>query len=79
MTREWVGWPALGQRLRAALAHTQMSQLREARSIGVAGPAYWAYENSTVRPRRDRLAQRAAVVDLDVDEIHMLAGYQRPR
>jgi hypothetical protein len=45
----------------------------------VTGPAYWAYENGTVRPRRDRLAQLAAIVDLDVDELHMLAGYQRPR
>lgn len=74
----WVAWPALGQRLRAARLRTYLNQREVGQVIGATQAQYSFYERGHRRPGRDRLPALAAVLQIDLADLLVLAGYERP-
>ncbi|MGE0539700.1 MAG: helix-turn-helix domain-containing protein [Dehalococcoidia bacterium] len=75
----WVPWRSLGERLRAARARTGLFQRDVAFRLGVQRGMYGQYELGIARPSRERLAAMATMLDLDLTELLILAGYEPPR
>lgn len=71
--------PAFGQWLYMARIAGHLSLAHVARAISVARAPYWEYEHGTGRPSRDRLSRVATALGIDVRELLVLAGYERPR
>lgn len=74
----WVAWSALGRRVQAGREARHLSQRRFAESIGVTQSTVWGYEQGGIRPPRERLAQIAAVLEQNLGELLLLAGYAVP-
>lgn len=70
----WVSWSALGTRLREARLNAHLTQREIGRAIGISQPQYSCFERGSLRPTRDRLAQIAVVLKLDLAELLMLTG-----
>jgi transcriptional regulator with XRE-family HTH domain len=74
----WVEWRALGEQLRTAREQVYFSQQRVADLVGTTQSNLWNYEHGLQRPQRARLAKLAAVLDLDLAELLVLARYEPP-
>lgn len=74
---QWRSWPALGVRLREARLQAGRSQRQIGQATGTAQSQYCFYEQGYIRPTRARLAKLAAVLQIDLTELLILAGYER--
>lgn len=74
----WIGWPALGHRLKEGRLAAGMSQRELAHAVRVPQSTYSIYERGVQRPSRERLAMLAAVLSLDVDQLLVCARYEQP-
>ncbi|HEV2106812.1 MAG TPA: helix-turn-helix transcriptional regulator [Thermomicrobiales bacterium] len=71
-------YPELANQLRAARVAAGLSQHDMAFHLGMPQPAYWLIERGINRLPAGQLAVVATLLDLDADELALLAGYEWP-